>query len=82
MMYDEEYYLKIKYQNLLNRLNQIKKELDTTNSVFKDLYNLSKNTVKINNQCMENDSFTEIKELGSSTISSINGTISSIHSKL
>ena len=81
-MYEEDYYLKEQYRELLNRLNQIKSELDTTSSVFKDIYSLSKDTVKIDNKCMENDTFVEIKELGSSTISSINNTISMIHSKL
>lgn len=82
MMYDEDYYLKEQYRELLNRLSQIKSELDTTSSVFNDIYSLSKSTVKIDNKCMENDAFIEIKELGSSTISSVNSTISVIHSKL
>ena len=81
-MYDEDYYLKEKYRDLLSRLNQIKSEIDTTNSVFKDLYNISKDTVKIDSKCMEDDLFMELKNIGSDNISSINNTISSIHSKI
>ena len=81
-MFDEDYLEKLKYSRLLSRMNQIKSEVDTTNRVFKDIYSLCKETVKIDNKCMEDDSFQEIKEIGSDTISSITSTVSSIHSKL
>ena len=40
-MFEEDYILKEKYRRLLNRLNQIKREMDTTNNVFKEIYNIS-----------------------------------------
>ena len=81
-MFEEDYILKEKYRRLLNRLNQIKREMDTTNNVFKEIYNMAKDTVKIDSQCMESDSFAEIKQMGARNISSINSTISSIYNKI
>lgn len=81
-MYDNNEYLNNEYRRLLNKLNQIKSEMDTTNSVFKEIYGLCKNTVRIDNKCMENELFSEIKGKGSSNISSITNTISIIRNKL
>ena len=81
-MDNEEYVLKTKYVKLLNNLNQIKSEMDTTNEVLKDIYNISKNMVMIDNLCMENDLFNDIKKKESNNTISVVGTINKIQNRL
>ena len=79
---NEDSYKKEKYVRLLNRLNQIKSELDTVNNVFNDIHNICKSAVKINNECMESELFIRIKNNTANCISNITNTISNIHSKI
>lgn len=81
-MYEEDAISKEKYVRLLNKLRQIKREMDTTSSVLKDIFNICKDTVLVDNKCVENDLFNQIKDRESRNIISVSNTISKIQNKI
>lgn len=81
-MNNEDYVLKSKYSRLLNSLSQIKREMETIQSVLKDVYNLSSNAVKVDNKCVENESFNRLKDMTGHYLNNISRTIDRVQSKI
>lgn len=81
-MNNEDYVLKSKYSRLLNSLSQIKREMETIQSVLKDVYNLSNNAVKVDNKCVENENFNRLKDMTGHYLNNISRTIDRVQSKI
>ena len=81
-MNSDDQVLNSKYIRLLNSLNQIKKEMGTTQEVFKELQSLCNESIKINNACVEDDLFSNIKNNQNHNVAGINRTISYIQRKI
>ena len=66
---------------LARKLSQIKIELDTSNTIFKELNTLTYNSIRVNKKCLMDEEFQNIKSINNKNTNSLINTISSARRK-